>query len=423
MNSISTTQENTNSKPDGFDATLFMVAKYQVLSLINSGGMGDVYKAYDPQIDRYVAIKTIRDRMDQLKLNRFKAEVQSAGKLNHNKIVAAYEFGEFDGKPFIAMEYVPGNSLKYFFDLGERFPLETALKIMYQLLDAISFMHENGVIHRDIKPDNILVMEDGNIKVSDFGIAHINTSNLTRIGDVMGTPGYMSPEQWFGQPADERTDIFSAGVILYQFLTGEKPFPGTSSQVVMHQTLDNEPLPVSKLNNRLGPEIDAIVSKALSKNPALRFRSAKAFLAELKATSQKMNTANQSRRMGRKGLAARVIGGMAVFIFLGRLYGLRPEIWSQDRPGDVQTDALNDKAESAQAEFKTGAVEVTSEPSGAVVMIDDQKFMGVTPVRVTLSPGQHHFMLTKDGYHPLEASIDVEASARIPFDVKLAKIE
>src|SRR5207244_633332 len=156
--------------------------------------------------------------------------------------------GEDAGVAFIAMEFISGRELKSFFDRNERFPMAEVVRIMTELLAALDAAHRSGVVHRDIKSGNIYLLEDGTVKVADFGIAHLESSNLTQAGLILGTPSYMSPEQFTGQPIDGRSDLFSAGVILYQFLTGERPFAGNSTGTIMHRILQEEASPPSLLN-------------------------------------------------------------------------------------------------------------------------------------------------------------------------------
>jgi serine/threonine-protein kinase len=258
--------------------------------------MGVVYEGYDPFIKRVVALKTIR--ADQLAsedsenvIARFRREAQAAGRLSHPNIVSIYDFGEEAGIWFIAMEFVKGRELKECFEANERFTTASIVKIMSQILDALDYSHRQGVIHRDIKPANIFMLPDGSVKVGDFGIAHIEASNLTQVGAVMGTPAYMSPEQILGLPVDGRSDLFSAGVILYQFLTGERPFSG-SAATTMQKVLKEDPLPPSSLNVQAPLEMDAIVRKALAKRPEDRFQTAGEFATAIRATVPGMTITN-----------------------------------------------------------------------------------------------------------------------------------
>jgi eukaryotic-like serine/threonine-protein kinase len=265
------------------------IGKYEVRRELGRGAMGVVYEGYDPAIKRVVALKTIR--ADQLAggeadavVARFRREAQAAGRLNHPNIVSIYDFGEEGGVWYIAMELVQGRELKACFDADERFRIGDVVRIMGGILAALDYSHKQGVIHRDIKPANIFLLDDGSVKVADFGIAHIESSNLTQVGTVLGTPSYMSPEQIMGLPIDGRSDLFSAGVILYQFLTGERPFAG-SAATTMQKVLKEEPLPPSTLNVQLSSRLDAVVRKALAKRADERYQSAQEFATALRAAA------------------------------------------------------------------------------------------------------------------------------------------
>lgn len=262
------------------------LGKYKISSIIGRGAMGIIYKAHDSLIDRTVALKTIKqDCLDsedaEQILLRFKTEAQAAGRLSHPNIVTVYEYGEDNGTAFIAMEYVEGRNLREAITNKERFPLEAVINIIQGILDGLAYAHGKGVIHRDIKPDNILLLENGKIKITDFGIARIESSNLTQHGDLLGTPAYMSPEQCTGSPVDNRSDIFSTGAILYHLLTGEKPFPGDNMTTIMHRVVHDTPLVPSELNLSISPDLDQCVFKSLSKNPDQRFHDAEEFSTAL----------------------------------------------------------------------------------------------------------------------------------------------
>ncbi len=270
-------------------AEINSIGKYEIRREIGRGAMGVVYEGYDPSIKRIVALKTIR--ADQLAggdpaavIARFRREAQAAGRLNHPNIVSIYDFGEDGGIWYIAMEFVQGRELKECFETNERFKIADIVRIMSQILNALDYSHRQGVIHRDVKPANIFLLSDGSVKVADFGIAHIESSNLTQVGTVMGTPSYMSPEQIMGLPVDGRSDLFSAGVVLYQFLTGERPFAG-SATTTMQKVLKEEPLPPSTLNVQLPPAMDAVVRKALAKRADERFQTAQEFADAIRAAA------------------------------------------------------------------------------------------------------------------------------------------
>ena len=294
-------------RPGGAQAmtSFTRLGKYVIRRELGKGAMGVVYEGFDPVIERTVAIKTILPQ--QLNgeeasnvLARFKREAQAAGRLNHPGIVAVYDYGEeiadedhtmVAGEAaqarqrvaYIAMEFVKGRELREFFEANERFALKDVERLMAEILDALGHAHAHGVVHRDMKPANLIVLADGKVKIADFGIARVEKSELTQVGTVMGTPAYMSPEQFMGQPVDGRSDIFSCGVILYQFLTGEKPFTGNST-TIMFKVLHEEPLAPSLLNVALPAAFDQVVKKAMAKNPDDRFQSAQEFAQAIKAT-------------------------------------------------------------------------------------------------------------------------------------------
>jgi serine/threonine-protein kinase len=252
------------------------LSKYELRSVLGRGATGTVYEAWDPAIARKVAIKTVDlppagEAQDELA--RFKREAQAAGRLSHPNIVAAYDYGETASLAYIVMEYVDGRTLKSVLDANERLALSDTLRVMRDVLIALDYSHEHGVIHRDIKPANVILTADGHAKVADFGIARIESSSLTQAGTVMGTPAYMSPEQFMGQVVDRRTDIYACGVLLYQLLTGERPFEGGLT-AIMHKVLNQVPPPPSALSVTVSAALDAIVMRAMARRPEDRYGSA-----------------------------------------------------------------------------------------------------------------------------------------------------
>ncbi|MGH7120925.1 MAG: serine/threonine-protein kinase [Acetobacteraceae bacterium] len=262
------------------------LGKYEIRRTLGRGAMGVVYEGWDPVIARKVAIKTValtgaEDAEAREGLARFQREAQAAGRLQHPNIVGVFDYGETATLAYIVMEFVDGESLKAVLDRGERFPLAETVRVLEELLNGLGFSHERGVVHRDIKPANIMLTHAGGVKIADFGIARIESSSMTQAGTVLGTPAYMSPEQFKGEPVDSRTDIYSAGVVLYQLLTGEKPFEGSMS-AIMHKVLTTTPPKPSELAVTAPPPFDALVAKAMAKRPDDRFASASAFAEALK---------------------------------------------------------------------------------------------------------------------------------------------
>ena len=266
------------------------LGKYEIRRELGRGATGVVYEAFDPLIERTVAIKTIlKSAIDKREaeeiFSRFRREARAAGRLSHPKIVSIYEYGEDDDKAFIVMELIRGKELKEYFDHEDRFTIGDGISIVLQILDALDYSHARGVVHRDIKPANIMITNDGQIKIADFGIAKIDSLSLTHVGGVLGTPTYMSPEQFTGHEVDHRADIYAAGVILYQFLTGKRPFTG-SVITIMHQAMHQEATPPSQLNPDVSKQLDEVVQKAMAKRPEERFQSATEFMGALKAAAQ-----------------------------------------------------------------------------------------------------------------------------------------
>ena len=241
--------------------------------------MGIVYEGWDPIIARRVAIKTVKlpddaDPETEEALARFRREAQAAGRLTHPNIVGVFDYGETNDLAYIVMEFVDGPPLKSAArQAGALRAAPTRCGSWSDLLAGLQFSHERGVVHRDIKPANVMLTSAGQAKIADFGIARIESSSMTQAGTVLGTPAYMSPEQFMGQVVDARTDIYSSGVLLYQLLTGERPFEGGMS-AIMHKALNTEPPAPSQLSVTAPPAFDAVVRQAMAKRPEDRFASA-----------------------------------------------------------------------------------------------------------------------------------------------------
>jgi serine/threonine protein kinase len=264
------------------------IGKYSVERLIGRGGMSVVYQGRDLEIQRSVAIKVIEkklleERERNIILARFKYEAQAAGRLIHPHIVTIFDYGEDDDNAFIAMELIQGDSVHELLLRDPQPELARVRDVLMPLLDALEYSHDHGVIHRDIKPSNILIGENDKIKVTDFGIARIESSALTQYGLVVGTPFYMSPEQCMGEDTDTRTDIYSAGVIAYELLTGRRPFPGKGSNAsVMRDVLDNVPPNPTEYNPGLTGQMDYVIQKALAKKPDDRYQTAREFAEDFR---------------------------------------------------------------------------------------------------------------------------------------------
>ena len=259
------------------------LGRYPVKGVIGAGAMGVVYLGFDPEIARPVAIKTIRKHLIEdghggsTLAARFRVEAQAAGRLSHPGIVTVYDVGDDDDCAYIAMEYVAGQSLREYLSRGWRFTASEVASLLIQLLDALGEAHARGVLHRDIKPANLLITDTGRLKVTDFGIARIESTQFTRTESVLGSPGYMAPEQYTGGEVDRRVDIFSAGVVLYRLLTGRMPFSG-NDQAMMYRVVYGEPDPLCKDEKEavLAP-FEPVIRRALARQPDKRYASAAEF--------------------------------------------------------------------------------------------------------------------------------------------------
>ena len=270
------------------------LGRYRIRGVLGKGAMGLVYDGLDPKLDRRVAIKTIlTSALDEATAKhyamRFMREVRAVARLNHPNIVQVYDYGTEGGLAYIVMQYIDGRELKDYFVAGERFALHDVLRLMAELLDALDFAHEAGVIHRDVKPANVMLDAAGHVKLTDFGVARVagtdaDLGEATRAGAIIGTPAYMSPEQIQGEAIDRRSDVFSAGVLFYQLLTGKKPFEG-SGWTLARKIVQDEPARPSSLV-QVRPEIDRVAARALAKHAKDRYQTAHAFARALKRVAE-----------------------------------------------------------------------------------------------------------------------------------------
>src|SRR5216683_6032714 len=275
--------------PDVPMTTIAKAGRYEIVGELGRGAMGVVYKATDPVIGRTVAVKTIKLSAEGTGLTRpellarFQTEARAAGLLTHPNIVVVFDAGEEDGLYYITMELVEGKSLQAMLDAGQAFPLPRTLRIMEQTCSALQFAHERNVVHRDIKPANLMLTGDDTVKITDFGTAKIlQFGTVQQTAHVMGTPSYMSPEQVKGRAVDGRSDIFSLGVMLYEMVTGEKPFPGQNITTVIYKIVNEEPVPPKQVDPSIHPGISAVVMRALAKDPDTRYQTCREMLEDLR---------------------------------------------------------------------------------------------------------------------------------------------
>jgi predicted Ser/Thr protein kinase len=329
------------------------IGKYEIVQELGRGGMGVVYKAYDTVMDREVALKVILDiamHVPEIKA-RFYREAQTAGKLTHENITVVYDVGEDDGRPYIVMEYLPGNDLRSLLDRKQPLPLLQKLEIAVQVARGLAYSHSREIIHRDIKPANIRVVDERRVKIMDFGIAKPEASNATSAGTVVGTPYYMAPEQIQGAHVDKRSDIFSYGVLLYELLSGYKPFTGNEPTAVMYKIVHAEPEHREELDRNCPPALREIVTKLLKKNPAERYQQLDEVAGHLEGISAGIRTGGSSSNAYRRKFE-KLLADATAFLAKGRL---RDALQAADRAGAIDPTSsqllrLRDQIRAAQAE-------------------------------------------------------------------------
>jgi len=367
-------------------ATPKNIGKYEIQGVLGSGGMGLVYKGWDPSIARAVAIKSINKsslpggELDGV-LNRFRQEAQAVGRLVHPRIVQIYDYIEDGQGAHIVMEMVNGQTLKQLLDQKTQYGIADVGLIIRQVLDGIGYAHEYGVVHRDIKPSNIMMNEDGRIKINDFGIAHLESSELTQLGDVLGTPHYMSPEQCLGTEVDGLADLFSIGVIAYELLTGSKPFTGNFASV-MNQVINSQPAKPSQLNAKLAPSMDEVLLKALAKKKQDRFQTANDFSGAFKRAiddSMGVTAADAGNLMTTSGMLLNASRHLS-------------NAKTQEASDDSVT--LSETSEDSQISLDT------SIRKARILVVDDEERI-LTALR-SLFRQRYHVFCTTDGYKALE---------------------
>ena len=273
---------------DVFQPEQVVGGRYRVVRKLGGGGMADVYLCEDLTLGRNVAIKVLLQRYldDPTFVERFRREAKAAAGLNQQNLVSIYDWGEVDGTYYIAMEYVEGETLKDLIRRRGRLSGNESVAVTLQLLSAVDFAHRSGIVHRDIKPQNVMIDRDGTVKVMDFGIARAGDSGMTEAGSILGTAQYLAPEQAKGYPVDERSDLYSVGVCLYEMLTGTVPFKGDSAVTVALKHVNEVPVEPSELVPGMPYVLNQIVLKAMAKDPADRYQSAAEFARDLRAAKE-----------------------------------------------------------------------------------------------------------------------------------------
>jgi serine/threonine protein kinase len=373
--------------------------RYQIFDELGKGSMGIVYSAHDPQIDRLVAVKVLRqDKVTSEDfVQRFLQEAKAIGRLSHPNIVTVYDAGQDHNTIFIAMELLKGKPLSEF-SPNSGLRLQEIVNIGVQVAEALDYAHGQGIFHRDIKPPNIILTSTGQVKITDFGIAHIedpNAPHYTQVGDILGTPFYMSPEQVSGQSVDGRSDLFSLGVILYELYTGKKPFTGGNISSIFNSIMQSSPAKPVEKDSTVSPILSPIIMTALNKAPERRYQTGNEMATALKKCLQRRKSdaraipaAAKIKKTPRILIAALVI---LICLLGGAVLILKP--WSGAN--------LNSSAD-LQA-----VLDLKSEPAGARIFLDES-FKGNTPQRIDLPLGQYEVRLSLPGYYEWEGRLNLK---------------
>ena len=381
--------------------------RYEIVKELGKGAMGVVYQAHDPNIGREIALKVLRpDRMSSEDfVQRFLKEAKAIGRMSHQNIVTVYDVGEDQGTVFIAMELLDGVPLNTY-AREKSLTIEEIADIGIQVAGSLDYAHSRGIVHRDIKPQNIMAAPGGVVKLTDFGIAHIEdpeASHQTQVGEIMGTPNYMSPEQVMGQKADGRSDLYSLGVILYELATGAKPFKGENLAAIFHAIISETPERPEALNPSVPPEFSDILMKCLAKNPAERFESGQDLVDALRAFLKSREPARAGQVEKKKSPFAMVMAAVLVLVV-------------------IAAGAFFFLTSKNQAPVEMGAFKVESLPTDAQVYIDGA-FKGKSPLAIELPIGGHEVRMIMPDYYEWEAQVQVEKQQGPPLKIELAPVE
>jgi eukaryotic-like serine/threonine-protein kinase len=452
--------------------------RYQIIAELGRGSMGVVYKAHDPQIDRLVALKVLReDRVTSEDfVRRFLKEAMAVGRLSHPGIVTVYDVGQDHGSIYIAMEFLQGTPLDELMT-ARKFTLEEIVSIGIQTAQALHYAHQNGIVHRDIKPPNIIYSPQGAIRVTDFGIARIEDPNghqMTQAGEILGTPLYMSPEQVMGQALDGRSDMYSLGVILYQLTTNRRPFQGATLAAIFRAITQDSPEPPQILDPAIPAPLSDLIMRLLAKDPSRRFSNGDDLIRALQECLQPPsfhsdNASPQAHRQSRQSpgqkffLASGLVGlliviGLAGFYFLYQqpsaplslpgfkqpippsppLSGQSPATKNDTPTVKANMDPLDKKksreentapvqlpsnlspqdAGKKDLQEKQTLLKMDSRPSGADLFIDGS-YKGKTPVNLTVIAGKHEAKLKLDKHLGWEAQLDLSKGGEVPLSIQL----
>ena len=380
--------------------------------------MGVVYNAHDPNLDIVLALKVLRkDRLtNEPFVRRFMAEARALGRLDHPEVVRVYNVDRDGEEVYIAMEFIQGEPISSLMKKQEFSP-EAIADFGARMAEALDYAHKKGIIHRDVKPSNILCTPDGKLKITDFGIAHIEDPSgveETQAGEILGTPAYMSPEQVLGRPVDGRSDLFSLGIILYEMATGSRPFQGQGMNAIFNAITSEEPPPIHTVNQKIPRPLSDVIMKCLNKSPDARYADGRALSAALRSTvavaAPTAPVKSVSAEKSKSSAPVMIIAGslvvvsIIVFLFIGR---------SSSPPAPNAVTGGQPPAQQAAVEQKSARLKAESTPSGATLYVDGIH-MGFTPNTVSLEPGKHELIMSLPNHDKWEAQVELEKDTETP---------
>lgn len=378
--------------------------RYEIIEELGRGSMGVVYRAYDPQIDRMVALKALREDRVTSKdfVQRFLKEAKAIGRLSHPNIVTVFDVGEDQGTIYIAMELLEGTPLNQAIQERE-LSAEEIVRLGVQMAETLGYAHQKGIVHRDVKPSNIVLLADGQMKITDFGIAHIEDPSAlvqTQAGEILGTPAYMSPEQVLARPVDGRSDLFSLSIILYELSTKKRPFVGDSMAGVFQAITQTHPVEPHQMNPSIPQRLSQTIMRCLNKVPEERFATGHALALAL---SESLGTQEPHLQKGPKRkwlwlsmliLLASILGGLSYYFY--------PRV----------------KPPTSVEKVLMSSLKVESEPFGAQVFVDGT-FRGQTPLTLELPVNKYEVRLTLPEHHDWEAQVQLTEEGETPLQVRL----
>jgi eukaryotic-like serine/threonine-protein kinase len=408
------------------DTAVVKIGRYDIVEELGKGAMGIVYKAHDPNLDIDVALKVLRkDRIaSEPFVRRFIAEARALGRLDHPEIVRVFNVDRDGDNVFIAMELISGTPISA---LMKQEPASAAAVADFavKMAQTLDYAHRKGIIHRDVKPSNILSLADGKLKVTDFGIARIedpSRAEETQAGEILGTPAYMSPEQVLGRPVDGRSDLFSLGIILYEMATGSRPFQGDGISALFNAITNAEPPPIHSINAAIPRPLSDAIMKCLRKSPQQRYADGREMAVAITAAAAPAAPAAPAPAgTGKKAAAPRQIaiaaGSVAVLSVAALL------IWrgaASSPPRDAVTVAAPPAVQSTSE--KTAHLKAETIPAGATIAVDGSP-AGLTPAAIALAPGKHELVIALPGYEKWEAQVEMEKEVETPVSVALLPAE